>query len=304
MRGAAEDEKRIARHALSGAAGVLVLLVLTWAAVFHIGFVQHVDASIFAGFGGLANRPHVGRVANLIAGLCDPQPYVVLCAIPVGLAIRRRRPLVALTVLGILAGANLTTELLKPLLAAPRPGGLSPSSIAAGSWPSGHATASMTLALCVVLACPGRWRPYAAAFGAAFAVAVSYSFLTLGWHLPSDAFAGFLVGSVWTLLGIALLARLDSRRGPGRENRAPQLVGAQALTPSAIVLAVVLTVIGLIVVMRPGPVLSYARLHPSFVVGAAGLGALGLVLAAGVLLTLSGSGPDPTGVHHRRWPHG
>jgi hypothetical protein len=132
-------------------------------------------------------------------------------------------------------------------------------------------------------------------------VAVSYSFLTLGWHLPSDAFGGFLVASIWTLVGIAVLARIDSRFAARRGEGPTRLVRARLLTPSAVVLASVLTLAGLILVMRPGPVLSYARIHTSFVIGAAALGALGVVLSIGVMLTLSGSGPDPTAAPRRRW---
>ena len=40
------------------------------------------------------------------------------------------------------------------------------------------------------------------ALGAPFAVAVCYSFLTLGWHYPSDAFGG-LGRRDWALLAIA-----------------------------------------------------------------------------------------------------
>ena len=95
----------------------------------------------------------------------------------------------------------MTTQLLKPLLAAPRPITLLEFPVvAAASWPSGHATAVMSLALCSVLAAQARLRPFVAALGAAFAVAVCYSFLELGWHYPSDVLGGFLVAAAWTLL--------------------------------------------------------------------------------------------------------
>jgi membrane-associated phospholipid phosphatase len=281
-----DGSARISRHALLGAASLTVLLALCWAAVFHIGYVQRIDASVFDGFSGLRQRPHVGGLATFVANLCDPRPYAFLCLIPLAIAVWRRRFLVTGGIAGILAAANLTTHVLKPLLAAPRPDGLPVWVVNQASWPSGHATASMTLALCVVLACPGRLRPYAAATGAAFAVAVSYSFLTLGWHYPSDALAGFLVASIWTLLGIAAVARLEERRPAARAARAPQLVAAEALTPPAVFLAAVLMVGCLVIAVRPDGILAYARIHTAFVVGAAALGALGLSLATGVMMTL------------------
>ena len=111
----------------------------------------------------------------------------------------------------ILLCANETTELLKPLLAGPRDpvGG---RRLSDASWPSGHATAAMSLCLCWVIAAPARLRPAVAAVMAAFAVAVSYSFLELGWHYPSDVLGGFLIAAVWTLLGIAALSLYEQRQ--------------------------------------------------------------------------------------------
>jgi membrane-associated phospholipid phosphatase len=281
---------RVARNALLGAAGVAVMLFATWYAIFHIGAVQRVDASIFDGFAGLEFRPHVEHVAQLIANICDVKPYVFLSVIPIAIALLRRRGLIAGGVVFILVGANTTTHFLKPLLAAPRPDGLPAWVLKEGSWPSGHATASMALALCIVLACPGRLRPYAAAAGAAFAVAVSYSFLTLGWHYPSDALGGFLVAGLWTLIGIAGVSTLDARLSRNREPRTAQLVTAEALTPPAVALCAVLLVVGLAIIVRPDAIVTYASLHTSFVLGAAALGALGLSLATGVMMTLSASG--------------
>ena len=70
----------------------------------------------------------------------------------------------------------------------------------------------MSLALACVLAASRRWRPFVAAIGAAFAIAVSYSFLTLAWHLPSDVFGGFLVAGIWTLLAVAAVFTANARR--------------------------------------------------------------------------------------------
>jgi membrane-associated phospholipid phosphatase len=214
---------------------------------------------------------------------------VYFCFVPVLVALARRRLTVALAVAAILLGANLTTELLKPLLAEPRAanllGGLSP--VGAASWPSGHATAAMALALASTIAAPARLRPYVAAAGAAFAVAVSYSFLTLGWHYPSDVFGGFLVAGIWTLLGVAAVFTADARRvGLPVGRSAQRLTVEEALgPPSAALLAALLLAVA-VVIARPSEVVSYARLHTTFVVGAATIGALGLALATGVMLAL------------------
>jgi membrane-associated phospholipid phosphatase len=276
----------IARRALAGAAGLLVLLVVEWYLVFHVRAIEHLDATAYYGFLGLSTRPHVSAVALRVANLCNPVPYVFLAAVPVLVALLRRRPLVAGAILLILVGANLSTALLKPLLAAVRPDGLPVWQVFPGSWPSGHGTASMSLALCAVLAAPRRWRPYVAALGAAFAIAVCYSFLTLGWHYPSDAFAGLLVASIWTLFGIALVSILDARRTTGVERRTPAPAVGRALMPSVLAAGAFVLIAAIIVLLRPEGVAAYIGGHHAFLAGAAALAAAALSLPAGVMLTM------------------
>lgn len=277
----------LARRALWVALALTAALVLLWFAEFHIGVVQRLDARIFNGFFGLGERPHVSGLASSIARLCDPSRYVFLCLAPVAIALARRRFLLAAVIVATLLAANMTTEVLKPLLAAPRPAGVTVHHVSGVSWPSGHATAAMALALCVVLACPPRRRPFAAALGGAFAVAVSYSFLSLGWHYPSDVLGGFLVASVWTLLAVAGYTTYQERRGRGiREPRSGDPAAAEALAPSAVMLAAVLLVAVLVAAVRPAPVLDYVSAHKAFVLGAIGIGALALVLSTGFALAL------------------
>lgn len=274
-----------ARMALAGAGSCIVLLVLTWYAVFHIGFVQHADESILRGFQDLGYRPHVNSTASFIAHLCDPKPYTYLCLVPFGLAVWRRRLWVALAIIAILLGANVTTQLLKPLLAQHRPSNLLAQPPSAASWPSGHATAAMSFALCMVLAVPARLRPAVAALGAAFAVAVSYSFLALEWHFPSDVLGGFLVAATWALLAVAAVL---TARGPARAQLGlrERLTIREALGPPALAAAAAVVLAALVAVARPGEVAAYARAHEVFVLGAVAIGALGLAVATGVMLTL------------------
>jgi membrane-associated phospholipid phosphatase len=278
---------RRARLALRGASVATLLLALTWYASHYVGFVMRADVAILQGFAQLG-RPGLDRLTRHIADLCDPHPYVVLAAIPVLVALARRRPRVAAMIALVILGANETTELIKPLLAAPRdPVYWHP--IALASWPSGHATAVMSLALCAVVSAPARWRPAVAAAMAGFAIAVVYSFLELGWHYPSDVFGGFLVAATWTLLGVAGLSIYEQRRpavqAAAGEAPAPLSLG-QALTPACAMLAVGALCTGLILVARPHEVVAYAENHHLFVFGAAAIGALSVILASGLSLIL------------------
>ncbi len=270
-----------------GAGCGALLLILIWALAFHVGVFEHADQSVFIGFGGL-RRPRVNSLAEFLAGLCNPQPYVYLAVVPGLVALLRRRPRVAVGVTALLLGANATTHVLKPLLAEPRAASLfaGRAPVSPVSWPSGHATAAMSLALSLVLASPGRLRPAVAALGATFAVAVSYSFLTLGWHYPSDVLGGFVVAGIWSLLVVAAISAADRRwpRTRAEEGRTDRVPLREALRPPALALAGGLCVAAVVAIARPHAVITYAQQHTAFVLGAAGIAALGLVVATAVML--------------------
>jgi membrane-associated phospholipid phosphatase len=282
-----------ARMALYGAGAGALALFTVWFATFHIALVRRADRSILIGFTGL-QRPHLNGVASFLATLCNPNHYVVLVALPVIVALVRRRPRHAAAMGAIVVGANLTTQLLKPLLAAPRPVGVTGLSINAASWPSGHATAAMTLVLCTVLAAPARRRPLVAALMAAFAIAVCYSFLALNWHYPSDVLGGFLVATTWALAGAAVLlwaeARWPVRRSVGADASREASSLAGVLRPVGAVLACAAAVVAIVALTRPHAVLSYASAHSAFVVGAAAIAACGMGIAGAASLALNRSG--------------
>jgi membrane-associated phospholipid phosphatase len=299
---------RRVRLALAGAAASVGLLFLCWLMAFHVGLAARADVSILNGFVGLSHG-HTRQLASHIARLCSPNPYVYLAAIPVLIALLRRRPLVALAILAILIGANMTTELLKPLLAASRPAP-APNTvfpIAQGSWPSGHATAAMSLTLCCVIAAPARARPWAAALGAIFAAAVCFSFLSLAWHYPSDVCGGYLIATAWTLLGVAALFAVHDRRERAPEARRSRIALADALEPPVAAVFAALALVVVVVLARPHAVVEYARYHKGFVVGAIVIAALGLAIATSVMLALrefSGSGRAPREALRRGSPRG
>jgi len=276
-----------ARWALVGAAGCTGLLAATWFAAFHVGIVRDADQSMFAGFYDLHSHGAIPRIASFVAPLCNPSPYVYFAAIPVLVALGRGRPRVALAVAMILIGANVTTHWLKPLLAEPRAatllGGF--TTVSPKSWPSGHATAAMSLALSSVIAAPARRRPLVAAVGAVFALAVSYSFLTLGWHFPSDVLGGFLVAAAWALVAVAALRAAESRIPRGAYTSA-RITVAEALGPLGVAAAGALALAGLVVLSRPHQVLAYAQGHRAFVVGAAAIAAASFALSSAIVLTV------------------
>ena len=279
--------KRRPRIALLGALACLVALVAVWAVAYLAPFGRWLDDVTLMGFVDLHSRG-IDRLATGVVRLADPQPFLVAGAALVAVALARSRPRTAAVVPLILLGANLTTQLLKPELAHPRMTSiLADTHIQAASWPSGHATGAMSLALCAVLVSSPRLRPLIAALGGTFAVAVGYATLVLAWHLPSDVLAGFLVATLWTTLGTAALwaaaARWPERAGRGRE--AALRVG-EALTPSALTAVAATACAGALVLARPDAALAYAQAHTVFVVGAVVIGLLGATLAAALAVAL------------------
>lgn len=276
-----------ARTALIGAGASSILLLLVWLLAFHTGIGARADLSIFKGFTGL-QRPRVNGLAGFIRDLCDPSPFIVLGTVAIAVALARGRPRLALAIGALLLGANATTEvLLKPLLAAPRAHVLgSASPIPPESWPSGHATAAMSLALALVLAAPARCRPLAAALGAAFAVAVSYSLLTLGSHYPSDVLGGFLVAVIWAQVAVAGLSIADSRRAAAPAGNRQAVPVRRALGPAAWAAVCGGVLAGVITLAYPHQAIWYVTDHAAFVVGAGVIAALALMLATAVMLTV------------------
>ncbi len=133
-----------------------------------------------------------------------------------------------------------------------------------------------------------------------------YSFLTLGWHYPSDVLGGFLVAGVWTLLGMAALSATE--RAGKRSATTVRLPLRQALRPIAFTMVGALILAGLVAITRPHAVVVYAEAHRAFMLGAAAIAVLGLMIATGVMLALrpglSGTSRAPTTAPRRGLPHG
>jgi membrane-associated phospholipid phosphatase len=259
--------------ALACVAGLGITLVLAYFAPPFGGR----DAATLQGFVDL-NRPRLTPLLSHTAHLADPAPYALIGLALVVLALARHRARVALAIAVVLTCSPVTSEALKPLLSHPRPQEwLGKGQIAAASWPSGHATAAMALALCAVLAVPARWRPAAATAGGLFALAVGYAILALGWHFPSDVIGGFLIAALWTALMVAAVARMDEHDPPLTEPQPRSQLARSA--PGVLVGAAVLGAL-LIAADRPHRVADFAQAHPAFLLGAATIAALVALLTA------------------------
>ena len=253
--------------ALTVAAGAL------WLAAFRTLTGARIDATIMTGFVGLGG-PRVDRLADAVAHLADPTPFALATVAIVTAALVRRRPWLAVMTGVVLIGANATTQALKVLTAEPRlASAMTGGYVDAASWPSGHATAAMVLALCLIAVSPARLRPLAVVLGSALALAVGYSVLLLGWHFASDVVGAFCVAAAWALAALAVLS------APERDRTLPVLGALLALGVVALIAGSALA--------QLDPAAVYEQPNAAFAAAAVVIGVGACIPAAGLAAVLS-----------------
>lgn len=173
----------------------------------------------------------VGTVLNAISAL-----WLAVATAVVGfIALIRRRIAVASGVILLVAGANLTTQVLKQVISRPDLG-VDPERLAAGnSLPSGHTTVAASVAVALLLVLPARLRGVGAIAGAVFTSVVGVATLSAGWHRPSDAVAAVLVVGAWACAA-GLFILMAQRRHGGVDYGRPNRFAVLALVVSGLVL--------------------------------------------------------------------
>jgi membrane-associated phospholipid phosphatase len=157
---------------------------------------------------------------------------VLVCLVATVFGVLRRRLDLAIGVVVLVAGANLTTQLLKTHLTRPNLDGFP----APNSFPSGHTTAAASVAFALVLALPHALRGMVALIGAAYVAVIAVATVWAEWHRPSDTVAGLLVVLAWGALVSAVIRAARLRRpGPvGRPTRLTTLLLGAVLAVSGL----------------------------------------------------------------------
>ena len=283
------------RQLLIAAAGCAVGFGVLLAAIYLSWDVRVFDATAMDGFLD-AQRPWPAGLIEGVAHLGDPEAVGLFGLALAAIALARGRPRYALAVILLLALTSVSSQLLKAVIDYPRHEAvLSVSEVKPAAFPSGHATAAMTLALCGLLVAPARLRPLAALIGAVFALAVSYSVVALGWHFPSDVAGGFLVATGWALVIIAAI-RLAARRWPERTVRDGARAALERATDRAAEagLAAALGALALVgglgavavLLFRRSELVGFAAAHTTATVVAGALAVCAAALLAGVVTAL------------------
>ena len=214
------------------------------------------------------NLPGVLLVTTLICGA--------------GLMWRRYRQVAAALV--IIVGAGLLSQVIKAVASHPRfHGALGDNQLIAAAFPSGHATAAMSLALAAVLVAPSRWRRHAAIGGGAFALSVSIALTIQGWHYPSDVIGGLVVATGVSMLVVAGL-RVEEQRRAAPERSSGRGFSDRRLLEIAAAGAGAL--LALLAVSHLSEVTSFAASHTAAVAAALAIAASLVVLVSGVTAEL------------------
>lgn len=272
---------------------VAFLVLLALAYLWEGG--RSLDARAFQGFIDLQVND-VDHAVNRIAMLGNPLLVGVIVAGLAAIALARGRPRLAIAVIVLLAATSVSSQLLKVLLAYPRySGAIDGPHVSPAAFPSGHATAAMSIALAGVLVAPPRARPPAAILGIAFTLAVAFSIVTRGSHLPSDAVGGFLLATGWALV-IAGGMRAINERWPERAGRTSvtatlqRVVDAVTAVGVAALAGVLLLAVALagstLILLRGGDLVDFAREHTALVAVGWAMAVAATTLLAGVTAAL------------------
>lgn len=198
------------------ALGLLTVLAL------GVAVGRHLDVRLFLRVA--EQPPEGGTLADAVASLGDPLPILAMLAVACGIALLRGRPGGALAAVLVVVGANVTTQLLKVLLAHPRVRlAIGGDPFEPNTFPSGHTTAAGSIAIGYLFVVPAALRKLTLTGGAIFTLAVGCSVVVIGWHFPSDVLGGILVAAGW---GFAVLAGMRALAP-----RSPRAVGVSPRAP-------------------------------------------------------------------------
>ncbi len=177
--------------------------VAVYLAAVHTAVGQRIDTHLRGGILRDENPVAYAATSDLLDTISVWSLALMGGAI-MGIAVARRRPHLAVGVGVLVLAANVTTQLLKRYL--PRPDLVPDLWSEPGSYPSGHVTVAMSLAMALILVTPATLRMMAAVIGSVYALGVGVAVIALDWHRPSDVLGAYLVVTAWTgLIAVALI---------------------------------------------------------------------------------------------------
>ncbi len=242
------SDRRTAAFLAAGAAGCVLATVLLFVVSVRTGPGQQVEEAVVRGAVQVVARSDASLTGRISA--VNVVTVGLGAALAVVVALVRRRPRLAAVVGAVALGSLVSVQVLKRVVLERPP--LVPTDYAQGtnSFPSGHTSVGMVLAVVLLMVLPLRARPWTwvvvGLFGATFGV----STVLAAYHRPSDVLAAHLVVLAWALAGSAVLVAWrgssDPADPPPRSVRRPVLLlvllgsvaalGAAVMTVAVVVL--------------------------------------------------------------------
>jgi membrane-associated phospholipid phosphatase len=242
--------------------GLLTLVILVRIALGSQRGQQWDDSAMHTVMGGrdtqlamlsLLGYVGIGAIVAVVAG----------CVV---VSVLRGRVALAAGAIAVIAGANVTTQVLKHTVLDRPDLGLG----TLNSLPSGHTTVVASSVGAALLVAPRAWRPLVALVGGLATTMTGASTVVAGWHRPADVTAALAVSLIWTA-GVALVLR-----GP-----AVPITGTTAGAAAGCVTATVL-----LIMIGVRPVLGWDGFVDAGLV-------LGLITAATTIFVIAASSVSP-----------
>lgn len=206
--------------ALACAGGTALLALLFYGSSRIAGFDARVTSHLLA-----EPTTRLDGLGNFAAELANPVPLILVSFGLIALGLAWNRPWHLIAAGGVMLGANVTTQVMKLLMAHPRvQGAVGVSYPIEIHYPSGHATAAISAAFGLWLVTPPRWRGWAVIFGGGYAAVVSLGVLVAGWHFVSDVIGAAFVVGFWACSALAVLV-WTGIEGPSRRSVATGRAG-------------------------------------------------------------------------------
>jgi membrane-associated phospholipid phosphatase len=238
--------------------------------------------------GNSIGQARIDELVNTVLNAMSLASLAVATAVLAFIALIRGRKGLALMVLLLIAGSNLTTQVLKSVISRPNLGIDIERAAAGNSLPSGHTTVAAAVAVALVLVLPPRTRAVGAFLAAGYTALAGVATLSAGWHRPSDAMAALLVVGGWTA-AVSFLLVLAQRREDFVRHRDAHPVATAVLVVAGIgLLGVAAVAIQLTEQVRDfdPEELSRRRLFAAYAGGAAGIAGTASFLVGLLLMTV------------------
>ena len=239
-------DRRLAAWLGSASLLCIVATAALYVLLIRTGTGQSAEESVIRGATSLLGDSRISFTGRLSA--VSVLTVGLSTAGVVAAALLRRRPRLAAGLLVMVAGSLVSVQVLKHIVLS-RPD-IVPTNYAEGtnSFPSGHTSVGLVLAIAVVIVLPLRFRPWAWVLVGLFGATFGISTVLASFHRPSDVVGAHLVVAAWALgvtaVEVAWRGRTDSSDPPPTTVGAPLIVllgGAAVALLAAIVWAFIST---------------------------------------------------------------